>query len=230
MLSIKTHEDIFYRPSIHILYQNLTDVVSDYEKNPYDLELRNVAFYILYNKQTIGRGDVVNGSIEIVDKSRNCSSTRSTVKVFCDDPDITLLKTNFKQRIMGQGRFTWYNAINFRVADKAIQKKIVTIRLVVTPDTGTIVRDTFSVSVPIAGYQRSAYFNNDSYGVLKAIENDVSPQAFTLEAWIKPQSTVETDRDYSIAYYGFRIRFFIKNKSLHAILWHKDSLFLTNLY
>lgn len=219
----ETHEDIFYRPSIHILYQNLTDVVSNYQKIPYDLDLRSTSFYIQNSKQTIGRDDVVNGSIEIIDKSENCNSTRVTVKVFCDDPDIKLLKTNFKQRILGQGRFTWYNAISFRVADKAIQKKLVTIRLVVTPDTGTIVHDSFSVSIPIAGYQRSAFFNNDSSSVLKVIENDVSPKVFTLEAWIKPSSMMEIDRNYTIAYYGFKVRFYIKNRSLHAILWHKDS-------
>ncbi len=222
----ETHNKILFKSSLHTLYENVFDIFNPKKAEPYNLKFRKVSLYIDNNKMIVGRGDNVNGSVEFSDLSNNNSSVKTTIKVSCNDPDIKLLQSTFSERIYGQGRFHWFNILRFQVDKNAKLNRQVTFSVVVSPDMGTIIEDTFLVTVPLSGYGRSAYFksSDSTAAVLRTIQNTHQlSSAFTLEACIKPSSEMKKNRYYSIAYYGYKIRCFVFNRSINLILWHNNS-------
>jgi len=222
----ETHNKILFKSSLSTLYENIFDILNPQKAEPYNLKFRKVSLYIDNNKIIVGRGDNVNGSIEFSDASNNNSSVKASIKVSCSDPDIKLLQSTFTDRIYGQGRFHWFNILRFQVDKNAKLNRQVTFTVVVLPEAGTIIEDTFLVTVPLSGYGRSAYFKNtdSTAAVLRTIQNTHQiTSAFTIEACIKPSSEMKKNRYYSIAYYGYKIRCFVFNRSINLILWHNNS-------
>lgn len=221
----ETHKNILFKSSTSTLYESIFDFLKPKKEEPYNLKFRNVRLYINMTKFTIGRGDKVVGMLEFDEESKNNTSVQANVKVQCSDPDIKLLSSTSTEMIYAQGRINWNNILYFEVDKNATLNRLIHFNVIVKPVKGTLITDTFVVSVPLAGYGRSAYFNGDpSAAVLRTVQSTHRlTSAFTLEACIKPSSDMEKGRSYSIAYYGFKIRCAVVNRSINLIVWHGNA-------